>query len=62
MTGAVHTAAYRDPRLPVADRVQDLVQRMRLDEKIAHVQLYVHDAQASITRPVKELRVSSASA
>ncbi|MFI4946483.1 MAG: glycoside hydrolase family 3 N-terminal domain-containing protein, partial [Burkholderiales bacterium] len=35
--GAVPDAPYRDPKLPVEERVKDLVGRMTLEEKIAQV-------------------------
>jgi len=40
-TGAVENAAYKDPNLPLEERVDDLVSRMTLEEKVSQM---VHPA------------------
>ena len=61
---------YLDPSKPLEERVEDALSRMTMEEKVAMthaqskfssagaevVQLYVSDTEASVERPVKELK------
>ncbi|WP_394327840.1 glycoside hydrolase family 3 N-terminal domain-containing protein [Agromyces cerinus] len=56
-TGQTETLDYRDRRLPVADRVADLIGRMTLDEKIG--QMMQLDARDDLERSILDMHVGS---